>query len=129
MSETKVNDFMGNNFEKVKSMINVDNVMGTPITTADGTTIIPVCKVNYGVAGGGSDLPTKTTKELFGGGSGAAVTITPVAFLIIKDGNARVVQIEPFTSSVDRAIQMVPEVAQKVTDFIKDKSKPETSEI
>lgn len=129
MSDSKVNSLMGETLEKIKSMIDVDTVMGTQINTPDGTTIIPVCKVNYGFAAGGSDLPSKAQPNagLFGGGSGGAVTIAPIAFLVVKDGNARVIQIEPFTSSVDRIVQTAPDVVDKITSLF-SKEKEENKE-
>jgi sporulation protein YtfJ len=124
MSDRQVNDLMGITMEKVKSMVDVNTVMGTPITTPDGTTVIPVSKVSYGFAGGGSDLPSKAKAEgqngsqMFLGGSGAGITVQPVAFLAVSNGNVKVIQIEPYTSSVDRAIEKVPDVMDKVTSFV-----------
>ncbi|MFI3324748.1 MAG: spore germination protein GerW family protein [Clostridia bacterium] len=117
MSDNKVNGFMGTTFDKLKTMVDVNTTMGDPITTADGTVIIPVNKVSYGFGAGGSDLPSKNASALFGGGSGGAVTITPVAFLIVKDGTVKVTQIEPFTSPLDRAIQTAPDVVDKISSI------------
>lgn len=128
MSENtnKVDNLMGTTMEKIKSMIDVDTVIGSQINTADGTTIIPISRVNYGFASGGSDLPSKANPgQLFGGGAGGAITITPIAFLILKDGNVKVIQIEPFTSSVDRIVQNVPDIVDKITTVFKKEDKPE----
>lgn len=126
MSENKVNNLMGVTMDKIKEMVDVDTVIGSQINTPDGTVIIPISRVNYGFASGGSDLPSKATPQagLFGGGSGGAVTITPIAFLILKDGNARVIQIEPFTSSVDRIVQNVPDIVDKITTVINNRKEP-----
>lgn len=121
MSEHQVNSLLNVTMEKIKQMVDVNTVVGDPITTADGTTIIPVSKVSYGFAGGGSDLPSKyqSEKGLFFGGTGAAITVSPVAFLSISNGNVKVIQIEPYTSSVDRAIEKVPDIMEKITTLVK----------
>lgn len=123
MSENNVNNLLGGTMEKIKQMIDVNTVIGDQINTPDGTTIIPISRVNYGFAAGGSDIPSKAqpASGLFGGGSGAGVTITPIAFLVISGGNVRVIQIEPFSSSVDRVIQSVPDVVDKITSVFKKK--------
>ena len=122
MSEHKVNALLGGTMEKIKELVDVNTVIGDQITTADGTVIIPVSRVNYGFASGGTDLPSKAqpAKELFGGGSGAGITITPIAFLVIANGNVRVIQIEPFSSSVDRVIQSVPDVVDKISTIVEN---------
>ena len=79
-----IDNLMNITMDKIKEMVDVNTIVGTPITSADGTLIIPVSKVSYGFASGGSDLPTKNEKkDLFGGGSGAGVTIQPIAFLTV----------------------------------------------
>ncbi len=121
MSE-KVNSLLETTVDKIKSVVDVNTVIGDQIVTPDGTVIIPISRVNYGFAAGGSDLPSKTP-GLFGGGSGAGVTITPIAFLSVSNGNVRVIQVEPFISSVDRAIQTAPDVIDRITSlFKKDKA-------
>lgn len=119
-----INTLMDTTMKKIKEMIDVNTIIGDPITTPDGTTIIPVSKVSYGFASGGSDLPTKKdNKDCFGGGSGAGVTINPVAFLYVSKGNVKLIPIEKYDGAVDRIVGMVPEVLDKVTDmFKKDKS-------
>ena len=107
--------------DKIKGMADADSVIGSPITTPDGTTVIPISKVSYGFGSGGSDLPTKNAKDLFGGGVGGGVTITPVAFISIYEGKMQVVQIEPFTSAVDRIIEKAPIVLDKFGDFLDNK--------
>lgn len=118
-----INGLMDTTMKKIKEMIDVNTIIGDPITTPDGTTIIPVSKVSYGFASGGSDLPTKKdNKDCFGGGSGAGVTINPVAFLYVSKGNVKLIPIEKYDGAVDRIVGMVPEVLDKVTDiFKKDK--------
>ena len=69
--KTPINDLLGISIEKIKEMADVNAIIGEPIKLGDGTTIIPVSKVSYGFASGGSDLPSKYDKDLFGGGAGA----------------------------------------------------------
>lgn len=122
MSENKVNGLLETVIKKVKESVDVNTVIGDQIHTPDGTTIIPVSRVNYGFAAGGSDLPSKTPGQ-FGGASGAGITITPIAFLVVNNGNVKVLQVEPFVSPVDRAIQSAPDVIDKLTSlFKKDKT-------
>lgn len=120
MTDHPINSLMDTTMKKIKEMIDVNTIIGDPITTPDGTTIIPVSKVSYGFASGGSDLPTKKdNKDCFGGGSGAGVTINPVAFLSISNGNVKLIPIEKYDGAVDRIVGMVPEVIDKVADMIK----------
>ncbi len=123
MSDHPINSLMDTTMKKIKEMIDVNTIIGDPITTPDGTTIIPVSKVSYGFASGGSDLPTKReNKDCFGGGSGAGVTINPVAFLSVSKGNVKLIPIEKYDGAVDRIVGMVPDLFDKVTDmFKKDK--------
>ena len=91
---------------------------------ADGTLILPVSKVSFGFASGGSDFPSKTPKELFGGGSGAGVSISPIAFLVVKDGNVRMIQLaSQDASTADRIINALPETLDKLQELFK-KDKP-----
>ena len=110
--------------DKIKHMVDANSVVGSPITTPDGTTILPISKINYGFGSGGSDLPSKDPKALFGAGVGGGVTVTPVAFLAIHNGDVKMIQVEPFISSVDRVIEKMPDVMDKVGDFL-DKKKEE----
>ena len=121
----KVNNLMDVTMEKIKNMVDVNTVVGDPITTPDGTTVIPISRVSYGFASGGSDLPSKAqpSSGLFAGGSGAGITVIPIAFLSISHGNVRVLQIEPYVTPVDRALEKLPEIVDKVSALIrKDKN-------
>ena len=130
MSEHPIESMMGTTMDKIKEMADVNPVIGDPITTADGTVIIPISKVSYGFASGGSDLPSKSqpNRELFGGGAGAGVTITPVAFLTVSDGNVRLLQLDPFNSSVDRIIGMAPGFMDAVTGLLNKNKKQKEAE-
>ena len=127
MSEHPINSLMDTSMRKIKEMIDVNSVVGDPITTPDGTTIIPVSKVTYGFASGGSDLPTnKENRECFGGGSGAGVTIQPIGFLSIAKGNVRFIPVDKYDGAADRIVGMIPEAFDKISSFIKKDKKDKT---
>jgi len=121
MSNTLPN-MLENTIAKIRDMVDVNSVVGDPITTADGVTIIPISKVSVGFGGGGSDFVSKNVNRQenpFGGGAGGGVKVTPVAFLIIKDGNVRMLPVAtPANSTADRLVEMVPDVLDKVSAFI-----------
>ncbi len=120
-----VNETLGITMSKLKEMIDVNAVIGDPITTPDGTTLIPVSKVSVGFASGGTD----GTNLRFGAGAGAGVTITPIAFIVIKDGNTRMIYVAPPTNTaIDRLVDMIPEAADKINGFIQSKKNKETNE-
>lgn len=118
-----LSEMLGDTMSKIREMIDVNTVVGAPITTPDGVTIIPVTKVSIGYGGGGSDFATKNypagRDNAFGGGAGAGVTITPVAFLVIRGENVRMLPIaEPASTSVDRLIELLPDLLDKADDFL-----------
>ena len=130
MSEntTKVNELLGISMEKIKEMADVNSIIGEPIKLDDGTTIIPISKVSYGFASGGSDLPSKYDKNLFGGGAGAGVSIKPEGFLVISaTGVPRMVQIQAATDPLSVAIDKAPGVIDMISGFI-NKKKEEKAE-
>ena len=105
--------------EKVKDLVNVRTIIGEPIKVDGGVTIIPVSKVTYGFASGGSDFPSKSNKDIFGGGGGAGVTILPVAFLVIDAyGNVDVKHITAFDNAAERIVGLVPEMFDKVSNAV-----------
>lgn len=122
--EHPIGSLMDTTMEKIKEMIDVNTIIGEPITSPDGTLIIPVSKVSYGFAAGGSDLPTKKeNKDCFSGGSGAGVTIQPVAFLTVYQGDVRLVSVDREEGTADKLVNMIPDVLKKVKGvFKKDKS-------
>lgn len=114
-------NMLENTIAKIREMVDVNSVIGTPITTPDGVTIIPVSKVSVGFGGGGSDFATKsmTKTEPFGGGVGGGVSVTPIAFLIVKDGNVRMMPVAaPANTTADRIVEMVPDTLDKLAAFI-----------
>ena len=124
MAEHPINGLMGVTMDKIRELVNSDTIIGEPVSLPDGTTILPVSRVTFGVATGGSDFDAKQSKELFGGGSGAGVTVAPVAFLVVKDGNVRTIQLADPNNSLERAITMLPELVDKLAALLK-KEKPE----
>ena len=127
MKETPVNRIMESTLEKMREMVDVSTIIGEPMVTGD-TTLIPVSKVSYGFTSGGTDLPSKQNKELFGGAGGGGISITPVAFIVIQNGKCRMMQINNYTSSADRAIAMIPELVDKLTELVTAKSEDKGSE-
>lgn len=128
MSDHPINGLMDTTMDKIKQMVDVNTIIGDPITSPEGTIIIPVSKVTYGFASGGSDFPTKKeNKDCFGGGSGAGITIQPVAFLTIYKGNVKLISLEKYDGAADRIVGMVPDLVDKVSAlFKKDKNSNET---
>ena len=122
MKEQSASGILGTSIEKIKDLVDVSTIIGDPIKISETIQIIPVSKVSYGFAGGGSDLPSKTDKELFGGAGGGGISITPVAFIVIQDTKVRLMQIDNYTSSADRAISMIPELIDKVSELIAAKT-------
>ncbi|MDR0913989.1 MAG: GerW family sporulation protein [Oscillospiraceae bacterium] len=122
-----ISALMETTMQKIKEMVDVNTIIGEPINCPDGTVIIPISKISYGFASGGSDFPTKSSaKEMFGGGSGAGVTIAPVGFLTVYHGDVKLINIDKYDGPTDRIVGMVPEVIDKVTQiFKKNKKKPE----
>ena len=108
---------------KIREMVDVNSVIGDPITTADGITIIPVSKVSVGFGGGGSDYVSKNLNKLdnhpFGGGAGGGVKVTPVAFLIVKEGSVRMLPVAtPANTTADRIVEQIPDALDKISAFI-----------
>lgn len=108
--------------QKLKEMVDVNSVVGDPIVTPDGMTILPVCKVSYGVGGGGSDLPSKNMSQSaypFGGGTGMGAKITPIAFLVVKGDNVRMLPVAtPANTTADRLVEQVPDVLDRISAFV-----------
>ncbi len=126
-----INGLMDTTMEKIKEMVDVNTIIGDPITSPDGTIIIPVSKVSYGFASGGSDFPTKKeSKDCFGGGSGAGITIQPIAFLTVFRGDVKLIPVEKYEGAADRVVGMMPELVDKVSSlFKKDKKKKEPVDV
>ncbi len=119
MRDQSASGILATAIDKIKEMVDCQTIIGETIDAGDGIKLIPISKVTYGFASGGSDFPTKGNKELFGGGGGAGVTISPVGFIVIKDGDVSVKYIsEGAENSAERIISMVPDVVNKVSDVV-----------
>ena len=124
-------DVMGSSIEKIKTMADANTVIGEAIHTPDGVTLIPVSKVKYGFAGGGTDFATKgypaNKENAFGGGTGASVSVTPVAFLVIKGESVRLLPVaEPASNSLERLVELLPELIDQVSELRKQKKSEKT---
>ena len=127
--DDKVKDLVRTSLDKVKELSDADTIIGDPIKL-DGVTIIPVSKVSYGFAAGGSDLPSKSSSELFGGGTGGGVTIQPIAFIVVTNGDVKLLQINQDKSSTGAIVNLVPELFDKVQGLFSKKKaddEPETT--
>ena len=122
MTEKKndLKSMMVESMEKVKEMVDANNIVGEPITTPDGVTLIPVSRLSFGFGCGGGDYGKQAPK--FGGASTAGVKVEPVAFLVVKDGVTRVMPVAlPAVGTVDRVIDLVPELLDRVEGFVDKK--------
>ena len=125
MGEHPINNLMGTVMENIKGMIDVNTIIGDPVETANGTMIIPVSKVGFGFAAGGSDIPSKSENQAFGGGSGAGVSISPIGFLVVTNEQIKLIPISSTNTPVDKLIDYIPEVFDKVNNLIKKKKDEE----
>jgi sporulation protein YtfJ len=124
MSDSNIKSIMDSTMNNLHAMVDADTIVGSPITVGD-ITLIPVSKVAFGLATGGSDFPSKNQQGLFGGGGGAGVTITPVAFLVISGGEVTLKHITAYDNAAERVVNLVPEMFDKVTGLInKTKAEP-----
>ena len=116
----KLPNMLDNTIQKIRELVDVNSVIGEPITTPDGVTIIPVSKVSVGFGGGGSDFVKN--ENAFGGGVGGGVKVTPVCVLIVKDGNVRMMPVaQPANTTADRIVEMVPDTLDKLTAYLDSK--------
>ena len=115
--KNSVSELMETTMTKIREMVDSSAIVGEPITTPDGVTLIPVSRVSLGFGSGGSTYGQ--TSERFGGGGGAAAKIDPVAFLVIKDGQTRMVPVSvPAVATVDRVLEMAPQFIDRVEGFV-----------
>lgn len=124
MSDHPIEGMMNTTLEKIKQMVDVNSIVGDPITAPDGTITYP-SKISYGFGlPAGPDFPSKvqSEKEFFGGGTGAGISINPIAFLTISNGSVKLLQIDPYNSSADRIVGMVPDVVDKISGIVSKKS-------
>ncbi len=123
----KLPNMLDATIQRIREMVDVNSVVGEPITTPDGVTIIPVSKVSVGFGGGGSDFASKSAdkENPFGGGVGGGVKVTPICFLVVKDGNVRMMSVpQPANSSAERLVEMLPDTLEKINSFVETKKTP-----
>lgn len=117
----KLPNMLETTIAKIREMVDVNSVVGDPITAGE-VTIVPISKISIGLGGGGSDFTTKNSADKenpFGGGVGAGVKVTPVAFLIIKEGSVRMLPVaNPANTTADRLVEMIPDTLDKIAAFI-----------
>ena len=119
----QVQGLMNESMKGLRDLVDVDCIVGEPIVTASGTTIIPISKVTFGFGSAGTDL-TKSSKNDFGGGAGAGVTIQPLCFLIERESDVKILNINPSRTTADALVNMVPEAIDRVSSLIaKNKEK------
>ena len=129
MAEHPIQGLMNVTMDKIRQMADSNTIIGKPIKTDDGTTILPVSRISFGFASAGTDFDGKNAanKDLFGGGSGAGVNIQPVAFLVVKDGCVRTIQLSDGSNTIDRALTMLPELVDKVSALLKKEEKKDAA--
>ena len=124
--DNKVSNLVTSSMEKLREIVDSNTVVGDPITTPDGTVLLPISKISVGFGAGGSDIPSSKEKQLFGGGSGGGVTITPMAFVVISPaGDTKLLQLSDQPGSVDRVVDLVPDLIGKVSSLVSGKGKKE----
>lgn len=125
MEKHPIEGLMSEAMEHIKQMVDVNTIVGTPVTTPDGTTIIPISKVAFGFGAGGSEFaaPPQSKNEgqtLFGGGSGGGVSISPVAFLVANSDQIKLLPISKSSTTADKLIDLVPELITKLNKIAND---------
>ena len=126
MSDSSIKGIMDVTMDKVRAMCDANTIIGKPIAASDDITIIPVSKVSFGFASGGSDFPSKAGTSAFGGGGGAGVSISPTAFIVVNGSDVRMLQISAKPDATDKAISMMPELIDKITSMFSKDSKDKT---
>lgn len=125
MGEHPIEGLMDTAMSNIKAMVDVNTIVGTPVTTPDGTMIIPVSTVSFGFGAGGSEFDSKNKvpqpqQAMFGGGCGGGANVKPIAFLVVGNGNVKLLPVSPETSPVNKIIDMVPEAIDKINCAIID---------
>ena len=126
MSEHPIQGMMATAMQSIKEMVDVNTIVGTPVETKDGTVIIPISKVSFGFAAGGSDIPAKKDykdEKSFGGGSGAGVSIQPVAFMVVAENQIKLLPVNTSENPLDKIVDYIPDAVEKITNLIKTKKK------
>jgi len=125
MDNHPIENLMKSTMENIKDMIDVNTVVGEPVTAYDGTVIIPISKVTFGFASGGSEFENtkdndKTAKHPFGGGSGAGISIKPVGFLVVRGDSIRMLPVGE-SNTYDKIVDTIPQIIDKFKDMFTDR--------
>ena len=128
-NEHPVQETLRVTMDEIRSMVDANTIVGKPIECGNGTTVIPISKVSFGFASGGSDLPTKVAKDMFGGGGGAGVTVTPIALLVVMPNDVKLLQLSVNASTPTAIVNMVPDVMDKVTGFLAGRQEKKKGEV
>ena len=129
MSENLIDSLVEKTMIKIKEMVDVNTIVGTAVKINEGVTVIPISKLTYGFATGGSEFPAKKEEKTnngnftFGGGTGAGVTVSPVAFLVINKDDVKLLKVEPCSTSLDKALDVLPSVLEKIKSCFKKDNK------
>ena len=127
MSDNAIKGIMDVTMDKIRAMVDADTIIGKEISLENGIVIIPISKISFGFASGGSDFPSKNNAQLFGGGAGAGVSVTPTAFIVVNGSDVKMLQINKNMNSTEKAIDLIPALFDKVTALFK-KDKKEDKE-
>ena len=141
MIEHPIENLMHITMDSIKGMIDVNTIIGDPIQMNDNTAIIPISKVSFGFASGGSEFKGETVDEYnkkdkdeqiqyrlpFGGGAGAGITINPVAFLILQSGQAKLMSVD-HENCIDKILDYVPDLLEKMNKMFEKKLEVQKSQ-
>lgn len=119
MSESAIKGILDVATEKIRAMVDADTIVGKPVALPNDVTIIPISKISFGFATGGSDLPSKSGSPLFGGGAGAGVSVAPTAFLVIKGSDVRLLPVVTHPDATDKVLSAAPDLIDKIGDLFK----------
>ena len=121
MEENKINALMDMTVSKIRQLVDADTIIGKPISTPDGITVIPVSRMSFGIGTGGT---TGSKGISFPGGNGAGVKVEPVGFFVIKDGTCRMISVNSSPlSTMDRVVEMMPDVLDRIDNIVNKKNK------
>ena len=121
MEENKINALMDMTVSKIRQLVDADTIIGKPISTPDGITVIPVSRMSFGIGTGGT---TGSKGISFTGGNGAGVKVEPVGFFVIKDGTCRMTSVNSSPlSTMDRVVEMMPDVLDRIDNIVNKKNK------
>ena len=113
-SERGVNLLTEVALNKIRALTDTGTVIGDPITLPNGCSAVPVSRVSFGFASGGSDLPSSKS-EMFGGGVGGGVTITPIAFLVTQGDSVKIMQLDTIGSTADNFVRTLPDLVDRIS--------------